>query len=417
MADRVRTTVTGGFTTPHTTKYYTKGACNTSYVHQPTYDYITYSGVRTTKTIEDCVTPGFHSIVESGGFLPVNRVKISTVKETRTAGSGPFETSKSGGCYHAKYEHDQYTAFSRVASVPAVSESILDSLTISAVSRLKESMLDVLTTLAEMRDLVQLYRTTASRLQHLAFRLARIARAMHARYARRRRRRIGGRWFRRNRDPASIFAQLWLEYRYAWLPMIYTIQDALRALESSIQEGALITGTARQTESISNSKTVVTTAAPDATYTTTTVINGSRQYTVKAYGRINSTTSTKFAFDPLITGWELIPFSFVVDWFIGVGDFIQAWSPFSGVDALGISASTVTEYTDENYHNQSWSGINSLGSYTGCKNKLEVKEYVRSPRGVPALPTWNPSLSMVRGLDAVSLLYEMTRGVRRILFL
>jgi hypothetical protein len=34
----------------------------------------------------------------------------------------------------------------------------------------------------------------------------------------------------------------------------------------------------------------------------------------------------KTAFNPLLTAWELVPFSFVVDWFIGIGDWLIAQS-------------------------------------------------------------------------------------------
>jgi hypothetical protein len=33
--------------------------------------------------------------------------------------------------------------------------------------------------------------------------------------------------------------------------------------------------------------------------------------------------------DPLVTAWELIPFSFIVDWFVNVNDNLAAFSPFA----------------------------------------------------------------------------------------
>jgi len=48
-------------------------------------------------------------------------------------------------------------------------------------------------------------------------------------------------------------------------------------------------------------------------------------------------------YDALPTAWELIPYSFVVDWFIGVGDWIQACMPNPHVSHLASSATVCEE--------------------------------------------------------------------------
>jgi hypothetical protein len=32
--------------------------------------------------------------------------------------------------------------------------------------------------------------------------------------------------------------------------------------------------------------------------------------------------------DPLTTLWEIVPYSFIVDWFVNIGDLVKAYSPF-----------------------------------------------------------------------------------------
>lgn len=50
--------------------------------------------------------------------------------------------------------------------------------------------------------------------------------------------------------------------------------------------------------------------------------------------------------DPALLLWELIPFSFVADWFVNVGDFLQATGTFQGLKRLGIHVTTTNTETD-----------------------------------------------------------------------
>lgn len=54
--------------------------------------------------------------------------------------------------------------------------------------------------------------------------------------------------------------------------------------------------------------------------------------------------------DPILLGWELIPYSFVVDWFINVGEFLQASGTFVGLKRIGIHVST--ENFEDSYTTQ-----------------------------------------------------------------
>lgn len=54
--------------------------------------------------------------------------------------------------------------------------------------------------------------------------------------------------------------------------------------------------------------------------------------------------------DPLLLAWELIPYSFVIDWFINVGDFIQATGSIAGLLRVGVSESKRYTVTATNTH-------------------------------------------------------------------
>lgn len=118
--------------------------------------------------------------------------------------------------------------------------------------------------------------------------------------------------------------------------------------------------------------------------------------------------------NPASVAWELIPFSFVVDWFVNVSDFLNQWSEFHGVTLVNPFNSTkVTTYCSGlriiwyPYWSESdktlWSSFQVLSRLVCFERKL----------GIPAvtLKTRAPKpLSVVRGVTAISLLLQQLKG-------
>lgn len=48
--------------------------------------------------------------------------------------------------------------------------------------------------------------------------------------------------------------------------------------------------------------------------------------------------------NPLAIAWELVPFSFVLDWFVNVGDYLSSLTDFVGVELKNASTTTFTTY-------------------------------------------------------------------------
>lgn len=94
--------------------------------------------------------------------------------------------------------------------------------------------------------------------------------------------------------------------------------------------------------------------------------------------------------NPLNVGWEVIPFSFVVDWFIQVGSYLQTLDALTGVKRIAITRAV---------KNQShvWINHEEVGSGT------RYTRTVLTPGSVRAL-TYEPSLTAKRVGDAVALL-------------
>lgn len=94
--------------------------------------------------------------------------------------------------------------------------------------------------------------------------------------------------------------------------------------------------------------------------------------------------------NPLLLGWELIPFSFVADWFIQVGDYLETLDALIGVKRIAITRSV-------KQRSEVWIDEEKVGTGT------RYARSVLTPGQVRAL-AHTPSLTAKRVADAVALL-------------
>lgn len=119
-----------------------------------------------------------------------------------------------------------------------------------------------------------------------------------------------------------VIGDWWLRYRYGIMPIVYSIQDIAKTLE----ERSAIYRTARAHDGI-NSELGATAATGTCFYDTylyNAVIRGTGKE--KITGADLARLHHRVQMNPLSTAWELVPFSFVVDWFTNVSDWITAQS-------------------------------------------------------------------------------------------
>jgi hypothetical protein len=127
-------------------------------------------------------------------------------------------------------------------------------------------------------------------------------------------------------------ANNWLEYSFGWSPLIQDIYNAADHLQNPIKS-VRPTGKSDAT----HYKMVESGSIPSGFFSRRSVfgkryakmgcevtINNPNLYLLNKLGLAN----------PASVAWELIPFSFVVDWFTTVGEFLS-----SGTDFLGLTVS------------------------------------------------------------------------------
>jgi hypothetical protein len=153
-------------------------------------------------------------------------------------------------------------------------------------------------------------------------------------------RRAGRRAKRRGTTRAYSVLQFieeeWLAYRYAVMPIVFDMQDAVNAVDSLKEKPERFT--ARGSAKDEGSNSLVVGPVQWGPFAMSKVVTTRRAVSVRAGILYTMNTRDTFGLSPSqipSTVWELVPFSFVVDWFVNVGDYIGAITPKIGVDILG----------------------------------------------------------------------------------
>jgi hypothetical protein len=138
---------------------------------------------------------------------------------------------------------------------------------------------------------------------------------------------------------AKLLADLWLEYRYAWLPLIGDVDSSLKAYSRYLEKHPKISSvTATSRKKVESYAEVVffnfdVGNAKRKYYTTsTTVFKIGIEYKIDALA--TNILSGLGLTSPAALAWELTPFSFVVDWFLPIGPALTAFSAFEGLGFL-----------------------------------------------------------------------------------
>lgn len=197
------------------------------------------------------------------------------------------------------------------------------------------------------------------------------------------------------RKSAKAFANNFLEFHFGWSPLLADIHDATTVLQSRI--------TPHRAEGR---------AAVELTQPEFLVGNRYDQNHYRAQCKLvaevqvdnpNFALATQLGVtNPAIVAWELVPFSFVVDWFVNVGDFLQSFTDFAGFQIMNPCKTTKNVVTSSQRYNQVY-------PYVGM-TVLAQSVFFSRVNGAFAGPTLRVRdpwvLSPTRAAAAVSLLIQ-----------
>lgn len=193
------------------------------------------------------------------------------------------------------------------------------------------------------------------------------------------------------------FADNWLAYRYGWTPLVGSIYAGALALDqpvgTSFAEGGAL-------EYINKSY--------DELYFKETISGVWRSRLKARVSVAEPTLATLNQFgvaNPLLVAWELVPFSFVGDWFVDVGSYLENVSAFWGLQLDDLSLTEKFSVTDDltavprSYQVYTNVKVGQVLKQAGVRMKVQTKP-VNPP--LPDLRVYN-GLNTTRAIDAVAL--------------
>jgi hypothetical protein len=210
-------------------------------------------------------------------------------------------------------------------------------------------------------------------------------------------------------------ASAWLEYRYAWRTLWFDIVSFSEALEDN-----------RRKAGQSFSERVGTNLSfnedftdPYTSYAFIGEMVTSRSWECGVRGGVSGLLSSdqpNYGANPLTTAWELVQFSFVVDWFISVGTYLETLS-ISDV-ALQAQYYQGTQITFKETKTlvvepapPLWNG-DDVTTVTGSETLNQLREFTlktRTPCGLPSSPLMQNRLDFPKVLDLAAIMTKMLK--------
>lgn len=120
--------------------------------------------------------------------------------------------------------------------------------------------------------------------------------------------------------------------------------------------------------------------------------------------------------NPAAIFWELVPFSFLVDYVVNIGDVVSSWSDTMGIDEVKPYRSFSLELGSQDYRQY---GVSDFGSpcysapgHRGWINWSGIARRKRRDLGLPGptLQLTAPRVSLTRAATSISLLLQLLKG-------
>ncbi len=198
----------------------------------------------------------------------------------------------------------------------------------------------------------------------------------------------------------------WLEMQYGWLPMLSEVHGGIQELLASEPHRFRITTKEKLYDIVHDDTVEIGSAAVNRR------VKGPRRNGVLVRldftpGNAFLTSASRLGMtNPLEVAWELVPYSFVVDWFVPVGNYLGALDATAGLQFLSGSR---TEYQSVKHVITPGPPTLSFlgGNFERTHKRISVRRYVYSSPPFPTPPGLNKSpLNLRRMTNGLSLLAQ-----------
>lgn len=214
----------------------------------------------------------------------------------------------------------------------------------------------------------------------------------------------------------------WLEHSYGWMPLMLSVYDAAENLRNEVVRVRKVEGRAKRVWTETAYPLIQAAgSSPGPVYATHTR-TVSKRALVSLQFEVNWDDSVAkwTALNPASIAWELLPLSFVADWFVGIGDLLADLENVALYRSSFVKGFvTYTSKLDEK------STISFSGSHSSERLVWQAEAYGRH-RGLhrvvmdtlptPTAPQLHFNVNAKRALDAAALFHQLWgKTIRRFL--
>lgn len=320
------------------------------------------------ETMKDNSTPGFKKLAKQG-LIVMSDCELSRVERSFTPGATTSNSANYSGSQHG--DMAELILGNPVMSLPSLVTASEMSLLMQLYADVNKGSLMTGEFLSDMGKTVGMLTHPFKSASKLAWKMAEYS--------------------RRNAKKTAASAILaannsWLEYRYGWSPIIHDVQTVIKEAHNVRERGRRCqVARAGNSDSFSKTQTWAGTGP-------TTSVSGSLTVAKKAKcdvgvifescaqsssDSLNSILGLRLR-DVPATAWEVIPYSFVVDWFLPIGTWIQAITPVPGVTIKGtwITKTTLTETQRSGQIDYSWNkGWQDPAAWKGSFGSEKITDF------------------------------------------
>jgi len=220
----------------------------------------------------------------------------------------------------------------------------------------------------------------------------------------------------------ASLASKWLTIRYGWRPLVYEVIGGIEAFKAIGNKHlrSRITGSVLDGDDMSlttttdwfNTKIVTNSVQAQAFVQHTRYNRASAGLIIQSKLDNIDTASILGTNEMLASAWELIPYSFVIDWFLNTSDYVTSWQPRMNLEVLG-SWVSIEERNDLYYtltacRNRDYPTLASAASGSENHHHLVKTRYANPAR--PVIPHVNVRLDWGKCVDLLALTKNILRS-------
>lgn len=208
-------------------------------------------------------------------------------------------------------------------------------------------------------------------------------------------------------SPSKAFANEWLALQYGWKPLLSDVYKSAEGLAALSETRRVKISAGRERQWAYKWPAPLFWNAVPATRTEYGRYSRKYTYIFSTTNEVLKDLSAWGVTNPASIAWELLPWSFVIDWFIPIGEYIDSWDATLG---LSFEKGCVTTFKKFRVNMKSNGVVQGSTTYechgSGFSEVVTCERSVLNGFVHPSLPDLSPYITFNRGVSAVALLRQ-----------